>query len=193
MLATRLGVKEAAILNLRPPTNEGLPIEVLHPAFATFVHDVRSIPPDEWALEDDVNQVSLALCRAMARDFDSERTRRAELVKQLHPLELRLRIEFHIEQTPPLETHSARPDLCISNEDTMERSSPSLKLAIHICKPRAPIKRSYIVWRAKSEHLMESHVSSWWCVVSTRHLKESVEITERLIFRPTSHSGSWYF
>ena len=111
--------KETAILNLRPPTNEGLPIEVLHPAFATFVHDTKSIPPDEWALEDDVNQVSLALCRVMACDFDSERARCAELMKQLHPLGLGLRMEFHIEQTPPLETHSAWPGLCIADQDTI--------------------------------------------------------------------------
>ena len=42
--------KATAILNLRPPTKEGLPIEVFHPAFASFLHDVRSMPPDEWEL-----------------------------------------------------------------------------------------------------------------------------------------------
>ena len=39
--------KDTAILNLRPPTNQGLPIEILHPAFASFLHDVRSMRPDE--------------------------------------------------------------------------------------------------------------------------------------------------
>ena len=37
--------KDMAILNLRPPPKEGLPTEILHPAFATFLHDVRSMPP----------------------------------------------------------------------------------------------------------------------------------------------------
>ena len=145
--------KETAILNLRPPTNEGLPIEVLHPAFATFVYDIKSIPPDEWTLEDDVNQVSLALCRAMARDFDSERTRRAELMKQLHPLGLGLRIEFQIEQTPPLETHSVWPDLCISDQDTIVLLG-EVKSEFESGDPYMQVSRSYqaLVHRLESEN-----------------------------------------
>ena len=144
--------KETAILNLRPSTNEGLPIEVLHPAFATFVHDVRSIPPDEWALEDDVNKVALALCRAMASDFDCEHTRRAELMKQLHPLGLGLRIEFHIEKTPPLETHSVWPDLCISCQNTTVLLG-EVKSEFETGDPYMQVSRSYqaLVHRLESE------------------------------------------
>ena len=144
--------KETAILNLRPPTNEGLPIEVLHPAFATFVHDVRSIPPGEWALENDVNQVALALCRTMARDFQIERNRRAELMQQLHPLGLGLRIEFHIEQTPPLETHSARPDIYIPYQDTAVLLG-EVKSEFESGDPYMQVSRSYqaLVHRLESE------------------------------------------
>ena len=113
--------KDTAILNLRPPTNEGLPIEILHPAFASFVYDVKSIPPDEWAVEDNINRVSMALCQAMACDFESEgeheseRTRRTELTMQLRSLGLGLlQVEFYIERTLPLETHGVQPDLYLS-------------------------------------------------------------------------------
>ncbi len=46
---------------------------------------------------------------------ESERTRRAELTKQLRSLGLGLlQVEFQIERTLPLETHSVRPDLYLS-------------------------------------------------------------------------------
>ena len=82
--------KDKAILNLRPPTNQGLPIEVLHPAFASFHHDVRSMPPDMWTLESDVNQVSLSLCKTMAYDFENDNTRRTQFKNQLRKLGLEL-------------------------------------------------------------------------------------------------------
>src|SRR5258706_198509 len=94
------------------------PDETLHPAFATFVHDVKSIPLDEWVPEDDINKVSLALCQVMGHGFMDETPRRTELTKQLRSLGLGLQDEFHIERTPPLETHSVRPDLCLSVRDT---------------------------------------------------------------------------
>jgi len=106
--------KDTAILNLRPPTNRGLPIEILHPVFASFVHDVRLMHPNEWALENDANQVSIALCEAMAYNFENEGTRCAKLTDLLCHLGLRLQNEFHIARALPLETHSARPDLCLS-------------------------------------------------------------------------------
>src|SRR5258706_1032130 len=34
--------KDTAILNLRPPINEGLPTKILHPAFTSFVYHIRS-------------------------------------------------------------------------------------------------------------------------------------------------------
>ena len=110
--------KDKAILNLRPPTNQGLPIEVLHPAFASFLHDVRSMPPDMWTLESDINQVSLALCKTMAYDFENDNARRTQFRNQLRKLGLELEIEFHIEPTLPLETHAARPDLRLSSGQT---------------------------------------------------------------------------
>jgi len=36
----------------------------------------------------------------MVRDVNNEGTRRTELMEQLRPLGLGLRVEFHIEQTP---------------------------------------------------------------------------------------------
>jgi len=137
--------KDTAILNLRPPTNQGLPIETLHPAFAAFLHDVRSMPPDEWVLEDDkddVNQVSLALCEAMACDFESEATRRASLKKLLHRVDLRLQVEFHIERTPPLETHSAWPDLYLSVRGTTVLLG-EIKSEFETGDPYMQVSRSY--------------------------------------------------
>ena len=110
--------KDTAILNLRPPTNEGLPIETLHPAFATFIHDIKSIRPDEWVRENDINRVSLALCQIMGHGFTDGAARRTELTKQLHSLGLGLQVEFHTARTPPLEAHSVRPDLSLSVRDT---------------------------------------------------------------------------
>ena len=106
--------KDTAILNLRPPTNQGLPIEILHPAVASFLDDVRSMAPDEWAQGDDVNQVSMALCEVMACGFEDEQTRRTNLTAQLHCLGLGLQDDFYIERTLPLENHSIRPALYIS-------------------------------------------------------------------------------
>ncbi len=53
--------KATAVLNLRPRTNQGLPIETLHPVFATFLNDVRSMRLDEWAPEEDANTASIDL------------------------------------------------------------------------------------------------------------------------------------
>jgi hypothetical protein len=103
--------KDTAILNLRPPENEGLPIEILHPAFATFVHDVKTMQSDKWTLEDDANQVSLALCSVMAYDFPDDAARRTALAYQLNRLDLALQLEYHIPHTIPIEIHSVRPDL----------------------------------------------------------------------------------
>ena len=63
--------RHTAILNLRPEANQGLPIETLHPVFAAFLNDVRSMRPDEWAPEEDVNTASIDLCKAMADIFDN--------------------------------------------------------------------------------------------------------------------------
>lgn len=134
--------KDTAILNLRPPTNEGLPIETLHPAFATFVHDVKSIPLDEWVPEDDINKVSLALCQVMGHGFMDETPRRTELTKQLRSLGLGLQDEFHIERTPPLETHSVRPDLCLSVRDTAVLLG-EVKSEFETGDPYMQVSRSY--------------------------------------------------
>ena len=103
--------KDTAILNLRPPKNEGLPIEVLHPAFATFVHDIKTMQPNEWTAEVDTNKVSITLCNEMAKDFPNEPDRRTVLTDQLNRLQLALRVEYHIQKTLPMEAHSVRPDI----------------------------------------------------------------------------------
>ena len=106
--------KSSAILNLRPPTKQGLPIEILHPVFATFLQDVKSMQLDEWAPEDEVNTTSIKLCEAMAGSFENEVGRRTKLIGLLNCLGIDLQIEFRIQQTLPLETHSAQPDLHLS-------------------------------------------------------------------------------
>ena len=134
--------KDTAILNLRPPTNEGLPIETLHPAFATFVHDIKSIRPDEWVQENDINKVSLALCQIMGHSFTDETARRTELTKQLHSLGLGLQVECHIERTLPLETHSVRPGLSLSVRDTTVLLG-EVKSEFETGDPYMQVSRSY--------------------------------------------------
>jgi len=137
--------KNTAILNLRPPTTQGLPIETLHPAFAAFLHDVRSMSPDEWVLEDDeddANQVSLALCEAMACGFGSETARLASLKELLYRFDLRLQDEFHIERTPPLETHSIRPNLSLSARGTTVLLG-EIKSEFETGDPYMQVSRSY--------------------------------------------------
>lgn len=106
--------KENAILNLRPPINRGLPIEVLHPVFASFLANMRSIKEDEWAQEDKANQAALSLCTDMALDFKNEVARRTKLVELLHRFGLAVEVEFSIFPEHELETHSARVDLRIA-------------------------------------------------------------------------------
>ena len=134
--------KDTVILNLRPPTNQGLPIEILHPAFATFLDDVRSMPPDEWAQGDDANQVSMALCEVMACGFEDEQTRRTQLTGQLHRLGLGMQVKFYIEQTLPLETHSIRPALSISAPGTTILLG-EIKLEFDTGDPYMQVSRSY--------------------------------------------------
>ena len=106
--------KSTAILNLRPWTNQGLPIETLHPAFATFLNDVRSTRLDEWAPEEDANTTSIDLCKAMADSFDNEAARRTMLKELLRRFGLHLQTEYYIQPTPPQETHSVWVDLHLS-------------------------------------------------------------------------------
>ena len=148
--------EDTAILNLRPPTNEGLPIETLHPAFATFVHDVKSIRPDEWVRDDDINKVSLALCQVMGHVFTDETARRAELTKQLHSLGLGLQVEFHIERSLPLETHSVYPDLSLSVRDTMVLLG-EVKSEFETGDPYMQVSRSY---QALVNHLVNKNRAS---------------------------------
>ena len=148
--------KDTAILNLRPPTNEGLPIETLHPAFATFVHDIKSICPDEWVREDELNKVSISLCQVMGRSFMDETARRAKLTEQLHSLGLGLQVEFHIEQTLPLETHSVRPDLSLSVRDTTVLLG-EVKSEFETGDPYMQVSRSY---QALVNHLANKNRAS---------------------------------
>ena len=117
--AQHLAKKDKATLNLRPPTNQGLLIEVYHPAFASFLHDVRSsMPPDIWTLESNVNQVSLAVCSTMVYEFENENIRRTWLMVQPHKFDIELQVEFYIPPTLPLETHISQLDLRLSAEET---------------------------------------------------------------------------
>lgn len=148
--------KDTAIVNLRPPTNQGLPIEVLHPAFASFLHDVRSMPPDKWTLEDDVNQVSLLLCTTMAHDLVSKNTRRTELRDHLRRLDLELQVEFYIDPTLPLETHAARSDLCLSSGQTVVLLG-EVKGEFETGDPYMQVSRSY----QALVHYLESQGREW--------------------------------
>ena len=134
--------KSTAILNLRPPTKQGLPIEVLHPAFATFLQDIKSMQLDKWAPEDNINSTSIKLCKAMAGSFDNEVARRKELIALLNGFGLDLQIEFCIEQTLPLETHSAQPDLHLSaGGRTVLLGEP--KAEFETADPYMQVSRSY--------------------------------------------------
>ena len=106
--------KDNAIRNLRPPTKQGLPIEVLHPAFASFLANIRSMDHDEWAREDDANQASLEICRDMAFGFENGVARRTKLVESLRHVGLGVEVDCSIPPNHKLETHSARPDLRIA-------------------------------------------------------------------------------
>ena len=106
--------KPTAVLNLRPQTNQGLPIETLHPVFAAFLNDVRSMPLDEWAPEEDTNTASIGLCKAMADSFNNEIARRTMLKELLRNFGLDVQTEYYIQPTLPQETHSARADLHLS-------------------------------------------------------------------------------
>jgi len=120
-------IKVSLFKHFTPP----LPLSVMH--------------PHKWTQEDDLNRFSLALCDVMARDCKDEKTRRVEFSK--HQKFLVMQVEYHIDQTSPLETHSARADLRISalGKTILQRSSWSSILASHICKSRSPIRRSYMV------------------------------------------------
>jgi len=148
--------KDTAILNLRPPTNHGLPIEILHPAFASFLHDIRTMPPDQWAPGEDVNQVSLALCEAMACSFEDAQARRAKLVEQLRRLGLGLQVDFHIGQTLPLEIHNTRPGLYISALGTTILLG-EIKSEFETGDPYMQVSRSY---QALVHHLEDQNRAS---------------------------------
>ena len=140
--------RSTAILNLRPPTKQGLPIEVLHPVFATFLHDVKSMQLDEWTPEDDVNSTSIKLCGAMAGSFENEVAQHKELIALLHCFGLDLQIEFNIQQPLPLETHSAQPDLHLSaggRTVLLGEIKAEFETADPICKFRAHIRRWCII------------------------------------------------
>ena len=179
--------KATAILNLRPPTKEGLPIEILHPAFASFLHDVRSMPPDEWALGHEVNQVSLALCQAMALKFDNEQQRRIKLTELLRRLGLEPQTEYHIEQTLPHERHSlSAPGKTVLLGE--------IKSEFETGDPYMQVSRSYqaLIHNLRDLNQVSDGVPCILLVVCGRWVAshDSVGSADCLISRPTSHSGS---
>ena len=133
--------KRTAILNLRPEANQGLPIETLHPVFATFLNDVRSMRLDEWAPEEDVNTASIDLCKAMADIFDDENARRAMLKKLLLRLGLHLQTEFYIQPTPP--HHGARADLQLSGDTGKTILLGEIKVEFESGDPYMQVSRAY--------------------------------------------------
>ncbi len=135
--------RQTAILNLRPEANQGLPIETLHPVFAAFLNDVRSMRLEEWAPEEDANTTSIDLCKAMADIFDNETAWRSMLKELLLRLGLDLQTEFYIPPTPPHETHSAQVDLHLSGGTGKTILLGDIKVEFESGDPYMLVSRSY--------------------------------------------------
>ena len=135
--------RRTAILNLRPEANQGLPIETLHPVFAAFLNDVRSMRLDEWAPEEDANTASIDLCKAMADSFDNKVARRTMLMEMLLRLGLHLQAEFYIEPTPPHDIHGARTDLHLSGGTGKTILLGEIKVEFESGDPYMQVSRSY--------------------------------------------------
>lgn len=135
--------KPTAILNLRPQTSQGLPIETLHPVFATFLNDVRSMPLDKWAPANEANTASIGLCKAMADSFDNETARRTKLKQLLHSFGLHLQTEYYIPPTLPQETHSVRVGLHLSAGVGKTVLLGEIKAEFETGDPYMQVSRSY--------------------------------------------------
>ena len=142
--------KHTAVLNLRPWTNQGLPIETLHPVFATFLEDVRSMRLDEWAPEEDANTASLDLCKAMAESFDDDTARCTMLNELLRRLGLHLQTHDYFQPTLP---HSARADLHLSDGSGETVLLGEIKAEFESGDPYMQVSRSYqgLVHHLKSQ------------------------------------------
>ena len=140
--------RSTAILNPRPPTKQGLPIEVLHPVFATFLHDVKSMQLDEWTPEDDVNSISIKLCEAMAGSFENEVAWRKELIALLHCLVLicKSNLIFNkLSHWKPIAHNQIYTCQLVGGWFSWGRSRQSSRLQTPICKTCAHIRRLYIM------------------------------------------------
>jgi hypothetical protein len=71
-----------AILCLRPPENQGLPLVTLHEAFLFFVNESKEPLP---TTEVDALKAAVRLCTAMAKHYNSEAERRDAYNSALHP------------------------------------------------------------------------------------------------------------
>ena len=145
-----------AILNLRPPTNQGLPVETLHPVFAAFRDDIRLMRVDEWAQESDANTTSMDLCNTMANSFDNETARRTILKELLRDFSLDLTAEYYIPPTLPRETHSVRADLHLS-AGTRTVLLGEIKVEFESGDPYMQVSRAY---QALVHHLQEQGKAS---------------------------------
>ncbi len=133
--------KATAILNLRPPTNQGLPIEVLHPVFATFRNDVSSMRLDKWSPKVKVNIASRELCEEMACSFEDETARLTKLTELLRGFGLDMQNQYHIQGNSLHETRSARPGLHLSAGKTVLLGE--LKAEFENGDPYVQVSRSY--------------------------------------------------
>jgi hypothetical protein len=71
-----------AILCLRPPARQGLPLVTLHRAFLFFVNEYKEPLP---MTEVDALKAAVRLCTAMAKHYESEPERRDAFNLALHP------------------------------------------------------------------------------------------------------------
>lgn len=100
--------KEAAILNLRPSTNQGLPLCTFHPIFARFRTTVQQQPSDATAL-----QVAHNLCIRMTESFPLEKLRRDAFKDCVQPLFDKYYFGYEVRIESSLEGHSSKAGLVL--------------------------------------------------------------------------------
>ncbi|CAG8678193.1 5647_t:CDS:2, partial [Acaulospora colombiana] len=100
--------KETAILNLRPSTNQGLPLSTLNLIFSRFYATFEQQPSEVVAM-----QVAHNLCVTMASSFKDERARGGAFVDCVRPMFNGYDFRTEVEMNSSLERHSSKAGLVL--------------------------------------------------------------------------------